>query len=154
MNGQVPQIGDGGKLAGYVIDSHVLTQPDATDTRAAARVVANHPVPTCLARFQLSCLGSPLPSRHSTFNEIAQPSVRQDIRTQHAWTTTYQALAACRPADNTMLRRRLLRLSARLYWHPYLASRPAARPALRAAAAGDTGGGRTKAQPSSFGRRG
>lgn len=56
------------------------------------------------------------------------------VRTQRAWNSTYQALAACRPADNTPLRRRLLRLSVRLYWHPYLASRPATRPALRAAA--------------------
>ncbi|MFE3121371.1 hypothetical protein [Streptomyces niveus] len=56
------------------------------------------------------------------------------VRTQHAWNSTYQALDACRPADNTRLRRRLLRLSVYLYWHPYLVSRPAARPALRAAA--------------------
>ncbi|MEV4998546.1 hypothetical protein [Streptomyces niveus] len=56
------------------------------------------------------------------------------VRTQRAWNATYQALAACRPADNTRLRRRLLRLSVHLYWHPYLVSRPAARPALRAAA--------------------
>lgn len=56
------------------------------------------------------------------------------VRTQRAWNATYQALAARRPADNTMLRQRLLRLSVRLYWHPYLVSRPAARPALRAVA--------------------
>ncbi|TFI28936.1 hypothetical protein [Streptomyces sp. 4R-3d] len=64
------------------------------------------------------------------------------VRIQHAWTATYQALVVCRPADNTMLRRRLLRLSARLFWHPHLASRPAARPALRATADRDTAGRR------------
>ncbi|MFJ1969390.1 hypothetical protein ACIO93_12050 [Streptomyces sp. NPDC087903] len=41
------------------------------------------------------------------------------VQTQHAWNATYQALAAPRPRDNTVLRRRLLRLSVRLWWHPY-----------------------------------
>ncbi|MFE3249832.1 hypothetical protein [Streptomyces sp. NPDC059209] len=56
------------------------------------------------------------------------------VRTQRAWTTTYQTLAATHPADNTALRRELLRLSVRLFWHPYLAAHQAARPELRARA--------------------
>ncbi|WP_331759317.1 hypothetical protein OIF23_30865 (plasmid) [Streptomyces albidoflavus] len=57
------------------------------------------------------------------------------VQTQAAWNTTYDALAAPRPHDNTTaLRRRLLRLSAQLWWHPYWAtapSLPAARSELR-----------------------
>lgn len=72
----------------------------------------------------------------------ARPFPDDLVHTQHAWNATYQALAACRPADNTLLRRRLLRLSVHLYWHPYLVSRPAARPALRATVDTVPGGGR------------
>ncbi|MEV7077843.1 hypothetical protein AB0N88_04700 [Streptomyces sp. NPDC093516] len=56
------------------------------------------------------------------------------VRTQAAWNATYQALAAPRPRDTTALRRRLLLLSVRLWWHPYweaLPSAPAARTELR-----------------------
>lgn len=56
------------------------------------------------------------------------------VQTQHAWNATYQALAAPRPRDNTVLRRRLLRLSVRLWWHPYWNTAPsvsAARTRLR-----------------------
>lgn len=56
------------------------------------------------------------------------------VRTQRAWTATYQALAGPSPAGNTALRRELLRLSVRLFRHPYLAAHPAARPELRARA--------------------
>ncbi|WP_329031239.1 hypothetical protein OIE71_00065 [Streptomyces sp. NBC_01725] len=64
----------------------------------------------------------------------ARPFPDDLVRIQRAWTATYQALAACHPDDNTVLRRRLQRLSVRLFWHPHLVSRPAARPALRATA--------------------
>ncbi|MFI0999839.1 hypothetical protein ACIP10_35750 [Streptomyces galbus] len=56
------------------------------------------------------------------------------VRTQAAWTTTYQALAAPHPRDTAALRRRLLRLSVRLWWHPYwqtVPSAPTARTELR-----------------------
>lgn len=56
------------------------------------------------------------------------------VQTQAAWNATYQALAAPRPRDTTALRRRLLRLSVRLWWHPYwetVPSVPAARSELR-----------------------
>ncbi|MFF9162093.1 hypothetical protein ACF081_17745 [Streptomyces longwoodensis] len=56
------------------------------------------------------------------------------VQTQAAWNTTYQALAAPRPRDTTALRRRLLLLSVRLWWHPYwetVPSVPAARVELR-----------------------
>ncbi|MET9554536.1 hypothetical protein [Streptomyces sp. NPDC006645] len=71
----------------------------------------------------------------------ARPFPDDLVRTQRAWTATYQALAVCRPTDHTLLRRRLLRLSSRLHQHPCLVSRPAARPALRAAAAVAAAGG-------------
>lgn len=42
------------------------------------------------------------------------------MQTQHAWNATYAALAAPHHSDNiTALRRHLLRLSVRLWWHPY-----------------------------------
>jgi hypothetical protein len=41
------------------------------------------------------------------------------VQTQAAWNATYQALAAHHRRDTTTLRRRLLRLSVRLWWHPY-----------------------------------
>ncbi|MFF7331818.1 hypothetical protein [Streptomyces sp. NPDC008150] len=41
------------------------------------------------------------------------------VRIQHAWNTTYRALAAHRPQEAATLRRRLLRLSVRLWWHPF-----------------------------------
>lgn len=56
------------------------------------------------------------------------------VRTQAAWNATYEALAARRPGDTTALRRRLLLLSVRLWWHPYwetTPSVPAARSELR-----------------------
>ncbi|MFG3013776.1 hypothetical protein ACGFZB_25715 [Streptomyces cinerochromogenes] len=56
------------------------------------------------------------------------------VQTQAAWNATYDALAAPRPRDITALRRRLLRLSVRLWWHPYGEadpSVPAARSELR-----------------------
>jgi hypothetical protein len=56
------------------------------------------------------------------------------VQTQHARNATYAALAAPRPSDTTALRRRLLLLSGRLWWHPYwdtVPSVPAARSELR-----------------------
>ncbi|MEU2770804.1 hypothetical protein ABZ628_29280 [Streptomyces diastaticus] len=56
------------------------------------------------------------------------------VQTQAAWNTTYDALAAPRPRDTTVLRRRLLLLSGQLWWHPYwmtVPSLPAARSELR-----------------------
>nr|WP_203605795.1 hypothetical protein [Streptomyces sp. SID8014] len=56
------------------------------------------------------------------------------VQTQAAWNATYDALAAPRPRDTTALRRRLLLLSVRLWWHPYwemAPSVPAARSELR-----------------------
>lgn len=56
------------------------------------------------------------------------------VQAQRDWNTTYRALAAPRPPDSTALRRRLLRLSVRLWWHPYwntVPSVPAARMELR-----------------------
>ena len=41
------------------------------------------------------------------------------VQAQHDWSTTYRALAAPHPRHNTALRRRLLRLSVRIWWHPY-----------------------------------
>lgn len=56
------------------------------------------------------------------------------VQTQAAWNAAYDALAAPRPRDTTALRHRLLRLSVRLWWHPYwetAPSVPAARTELR-----------------------
>lgn len=56
------------------------------------------------------------------------------VQTQAAWNATYDALAAPRPRDTTALRRRLLLLSVRLWWHPdweTVPSVPAARSELR-----------------------
>ncbi|MFL1897833.1 hypothetical protein ACJWDR_01900 [Streptomyces tauricus] len=54
------------------------------------------------------------------------------IQLQMAWNRTYAALAAPRPtAGHAKLRRRLVLLSARLYWHPFW-SGPGRTPAARA----------------------
>lgn len=56
------------------------------------------------------------------------------LQTQAAFNATYAALAASHRRDTTALRRRLLRLSVRLWWHPYwntAHSVPAARTQLR-----------------------
>ncbi|MBV1942127.1 hypothetical protein KUF83_37055 [Streptomyces sp. BV286] len=57
------------------------------------------------------------------------------VRLQAAWNRTYDALAAPRPTPaHTQLRRRLLMLSTRLWWHPFWqgpGSAPAARAQLR-----------------------
>ncbi|MFF3943140.1 hypothetical protein [Streptomyces phaeofaciens] len=48
------------------------------------------------------------------------------VQTQRAWNLTYRALAAPRPRNTTVLRRRLLHLSVRLWWHPYGTTVPSA----------------------------
>ncbi|MEU6602936.1 hypothetical protein [Streptomyces flaveolus] len=56
------------------------------------------------------------------------------VQTQATWNATYAALAAPRPCDTAALRRRLLLLFVRLWWHPYwetVPSVPAARSELR-----------------------
>ncbi|MFJ8941091.1 hypothetical protein ACIRL0_36155 [Streptomyces sp. NPDC102365] len=61
------------------------------------------------------------------------------VQTQAAWNATYDALAAPRPRDTTALRCRLLRLSVRLWRHPYWETVPsvsAARSELRHLARG------------------
>ncbi|WP_332880917.1 hypothetical protein [Streptomyces sp. NBC_00564] len=59
------------------------------------------------------------------------------VQLQAAWNHTYDALAAPCPTANTAHRRRLLMLSARLWWHPFWAgpgSKPTARVELRSQA--------------------
>ncbi|MFJ3235872.1 hypothetical protein [Streptomyces sp. NPDC086787] len=56
------------------------------------------------------------------------------VQTQAAWNATYDALAAPRLRDTSALRRCLLLLSVRLWWHPYWETAPsvsAARSELR-----------------------
>ncbi|MEV4975388.1 hypothetical protein [Streptomyces scopuliridis] len=56
------------------------------------------------------------------------------VQMQAAWNAAYDALAAPRPSDTTALRRSLLLLSVRLWWHPYwqtVPSVPTARSELR-----------------------
>ncbi|MFG2357493.1 hypothetical protein [Streptomyces sp. NPDC048521] len=56
------------------------------------------------------------------------------VQTQAAFNATYNALAAPHRRDTTALRRHLLRLSVRLWWHPYWETTrpaPAARAELR-----------------------
>ncbi|MGW3668671.1 hypothetical protein [Streptomyces sp. NPDC005141] len=56
------------------------------------------------------------------------------VQLQAAWDRTYDALAEPRPVANTVLRRRLLVLSVRLWWHPFWSgpgTMPGARMELR-----------------------
>ncbi|MGW6744817.1 hypothetical protein ACWGDX_29470 [Streptomyces sp. NPDC055025] len=65
------------------------------------------------------------------------------VQTQRDWHAAYHALAAPGPQNTTALRRRLLRLSARIQRHPFWATRPAGTTAgrveLRHAARGWSG---------------
>ncbi|UUN28023.1 hypothetical protein [Streptomyces sp. FIT100] len=54
------------------------------------------------------------------------------IQLQRAWNRTYEALATPRARDVTALRRQLLQLSTRLFWHPYFEAPPNGRPATGA----------------------
>jgi hypothetical protein len=52
---------------------------------------------------------------------MAQPAYPLDlVRDQRAWNRAYEALATARPGTSTtVLRRRLLRLSCRIAFHPW-----------------------------------
>ncbi len=52
------------------------------------------------------------------------------VQAQRAWNHTYAQLAESE-AHYTLLRRRLLRLSARLVWHPFWETVPGGSPAAR-----------------------
>lgn len=57
----------------------------------------------------------------------ASPIPDDLFRAQQEWHATYRALAEPGQHSTTLLRRRLLRLSTRIWWHPYWAgSRDAA----------------------------
>ncbi|MFJ8510798.1 hypothetical protein [Streptomyces avermitilis] len=59
------------------------------------------------------------------------------VELQAAWNRTYAALAEPCPTANTALRRRLLMLSTRLWWHPFWSGpgrMPPALPELRSQA--------------------
>ncbi|MFF3354116.1 hypothetical protein ACFYWN_15950 [Streptomyces sp. NPDC002917] len=57
------------------------------------------------------------------------------VQAQRDWIRTYEALAQPHPPHSTALRRRLLELSAQIWWHPFFTATagnaPAARTALR-----------------------
>ncbi|MGQ7754892.1 hypothetical protein ACUN29_41825 (plasmid) [Streptomyces sp. WC2508] len=58
----------------------------------------------------------------------------RDIRAQRDWLAAYRQLAEPCPRRTTVLRRRLLDLSARVQWHPFWSTppgTPAARVELR-----------------------
>ncbi|MET7799284.1 hypothetical protein [Streptomyces decoyicus] len=68
------------------------------------------------------------------------------VQAQRDLNATYDALAASRQHGNTVLRRRLLHLSAQILWHPFWDTRPSGGPAarveLRCQASGDCHGAR------------
>jgi hypothetical protein len=53
------------------------------------------------------------------------------VQAQHDWNRTYAALATPQPLHTTALRRRLLRLSTRIFWHPFWSTGPGRSPAAR-----------------------
>lgn len=53
------------------------------------------------------------------------------VQAQRDWNRTYAALAAPQPLCTTALRRRLLRLSSRIFWHPFWSTGPGRSPAAR-----------------------
>ncbi|MEU9064035.1 hypothetical protein AB0D13_35605 [Streptomyces sp. NPDC048430] len=53
------------------------------------------------------------------------------VQAQRDLNATYDALAAPRQRGNTALRRRMLLLSARIWWHPFWDTRPPGRLADR-----------------------
>lgn len=62
---------------------------------------------------------------------MAYPTFLHDLlQAQHDWNCTYAELAA-RQGCNTALRRRLLRLSTRLFWHPFWTTGAGRWPAAR-----------------------
>ncbi|MGW7196215.1 hypothetical protein [Streptomyces chryseus] len=51
---------------------------------------------------------------------MAQNTLPDDLaQAQYDWGRTYSALAARHPGGTTALRRRLLLLSNRIFWHPF-----------------------------------
>ncbi|MFE6133210.1 hypothetical protein ACFQ6Q_33880 [Streptomyces sp. NPDC056437] len=63
---------------------------------------------------------------------MARPVFPDDlVQAQQDWDRTYAALAAPRPRSATVLRRRLLRLSARLVCHPFWSTSAGRSPAAR-----------------------
>ncbi|MFF8842062.1 hypothetical protein ACF08N_04895 [Streptomyces sp. NPDC015127] len=62
---------------------------------------------------------------------MALPTTFPDdlVQAQREWIRTYVALAKAGPRDYTSLRRRLLRLSVRVWWHPYWSTPQAGGPA-------------------------
>ncbi|MGW2277845.1 hypothetical protein [Streptomyces sp. NPDC001770] len=54
------------------------------------------------------------------------------VRTEHERHAAYRALASCRPTQNTALRRRLLRLTAQVWWHPFWETKTGRMSAARA----------------------
>ncbi|MFI1394298.1 hypothetical protein [Streptomyces sp. NPDC020681] len=62
---------------------------------------------------------------------MARPLHPDDLlAAQHEWNRTYAELAD-RPVDYTALRRRLLRLSGRIFWHPFWSTTAGRGPAAR-----------------------
>ncbi|WP_327328772.1 hypothetical protein OG735_41665 (plasmid) [Streptomyces sp. NBC_01210] len=53
------------------------------------------------------------------------------VQAQRDFGATYEALAAPGRHGNTELRRRLLRLSVRILWHPFWTAHPSGAPAAR-----------------------
>lgn len=53
------------------------------------------------------------------------------VQAQHDWNTTYRALTTSGNRHTTALRRRLLDLSGRIWWHPFWTTVPGNAPAAR-----------------------
>ncbi|WP_354391668.1 hypothetical protein [Streptomyces atratus] len=56
---------------------------------------------------------------------------RDLVQAQHDWNTTYRALTTSGNRHTTVLRRRLLELSGRIWWHPFWTTVPGSAPAAR-----------------------
>ncbi|MER6914025.1 hypothetical protein ABT354_20320 [Streptomyces sp. NPDC000594] len=56
---------------------------------------------------------------------------RDLVLLQRAWYDTYARLVSGAPDGRTVLRRRLLKLSARIQWHPYWRTVPAGTVSVR-----------------------
>ncbi|WP_327419874.1 hypothetical protein OG612_00670 [Streptomyces sp. NBC_01527] len=53
------------------------------------------------------------------------------VQARHDWNITYRALATSGNRHTTVLRRRLLDLSRRIWWHPFWTTVPGNAPAAR-----------------------
>ncbi|MFJ7948839.1 hypothetical protein ACIQ6K_35200 [Streptomyces sp. NPDC096354] len=56
---------------------------------------------------------------------------RDLVQAQRDWNITYRALTTSGNRHTTILRRRLLDLSVRIWWHPFWATVPSNAPAAR-----------------------